>query len=80
MKNMDEFLEIHLELRPRVASSGRFRKALQEKIFQKLCEINLEFLDASKRFPEKVKPRVYTWPYQHQKYFKPGLKPHYITA
>ncbi len=77
-KNMDEYLEINIELRQKISMSQKFAKQLQKIIFKKLKLINSEFLDASGRFGTKTLPLVKLWRYQHEKYFKLGLKPKYI--
>ena len=77
-KNMDEFLEINLELKKPVQNVRNLELKIQTEIFEKLKKINMEFLDASLKFPKKIIPEIKLWPYQHSKYFRPGLKPKYI--
>lgn len=78
-KNMDEFLEINIELRPKILVNKPLTTEIKNSIFKKLREINSEFSDASKRFGEKTTPKIKLWTYNHPKYFKPGLKPKYIS-
>ncbi len=77
-KNMDETLEVNVELRPREKVSKSFAKQIQSHIISTLKKLNMEYLDASKVFPEKLIPKVILCPYQDDKYFKQGLKPRYI--
>lgn len=80
LKNMDEFLEINVELKPKIRPSLRLKKNLQDKIFAALLRINSEFQDAHSRFPKKTRPKISLRPYQDKTYFMPGLKPKYIVT
>jgi phenylacetate-CoA ligase len=79
LKNMDEFLEINIELKHNILPSKAFAKSIENHIFNKLRDINMEYLDMSTKNAHKpVRPVIKLWPYQHEKFFKPGLKPRYI--
>lgn len=79
-KDMEEFLEINIELQNKVKPSLILTKTIQKHVFQRLQEINMEYFDMSSRHVgRRAIPRINLWPYQHPKYFKPGLKPRYIT-
>ncbi len=78
LKNMDEFLEINIELRPGVKPNKKLGHLIQNQIFRRLRQINMEFLDTSNKFPEKTVPHIVLCQYQDEKYFRPGLKPKYI--
>jgi len=79
-KKMEEFLEINIELRKNNRSDPSFSRSIQKRVFDHLQKVNMEYLDMSSRHVEKSRaiPRIKLWPYQHEKYFKPGLKPRYI--
>ena len=78
-KNMDESLEINIELEPGLLPSKKLAQKIQSAVVSKLKEINREYADASKHLPNKdLRPRIRLWPYQHEKYFKLGLKPKFI--
>ncbi|HCE86940.1 MAG TPA: hypothetical protein DEP08_04090 [Candidatus Jacksonbacteria bacterium] len=79
LKNMDEFLEINIELTKETKTRSSLAAAIQKEVVKKLRKINMEYLDASSRFGEKLIPRIILWPYQHEKHFRPGLKPKYIA-
>lgn len=79
LKNMDEFLEINIELKNGIKPTRTFIPLLQKQIVASLRNQNLEYRDAETRFKEKLHPQIKLWPYQHEKYFKPGLKPRYIV-
>lgn len=78
LKNMDEFLEINVETRKGVKLTRKLAKDIQAQIIKKLREVNMEYLDASNRLDKDLSPLIKLWPYQHEKYFRPGLKPRYI--
>lgn len=79
LKNLDEFLEINIELKQNVLASSVLSKSIESRIVQCLREINIEYLDMSTKYAHKnARPVIKLWPYQHEKYFKAGLKPRYI--
>lgn len=80
LKNFDEFLEINIELRQGFKLSGKLTSLIQNRIIRHLKEINMEYLDACSHLEKNLKPRIKLWPYQHEKYFKIGLKPKYILS
>ncbi|OGE78809.1 MAG: hypothetical protein A2751_01275 [Candidatus Doudnabacteria bacterium RIFCSPHIGHO2_01_FULL_46_14] len=79
LKNMDEYLEINIELKTGIKSGHELSKQIQSKIYEKLKDINMEFRDASMKFPKNTVPKIVLHSYQDPKYFKPGLKPRYIV-
>ncbi len=78
-RNMDEYLEINIELTPSIVSTARLEISLKNEITKKLKEVNHEYNDAAQHHLGKdLSPRIRLWPYQDEKYFKPGSKPKYI--
>lgn len=77
-KNMDEFLEINLELRPKVLPTKKLANLVTRKILDTLKKVNMEYAFLSVNLEKDLTPRIKFWPYQHSKYFKVGLKPKYI--
>lgn len=78
-EDLDEALEIHVELRQGVASDNPLRELIRNRVVETLLELNLEYRDAWTRIGKPMSPRITLWPYQHEKYFKAGLKPRYIS-
>ncbi|MDR3642060.1 MAG: hypothetical protein P4L74_00330 [Candidatus Doudnabacteria bacterium] len=78
-KNMDEFLEINIELRPNVKKQNTMAKNIQQAVVEKLEGINMEYQFLRNHLEKDLVPRVKLHPYQHPAYFKPGLKPKYIS-
>lgn len=79
LKNMDEYLEVNIELRPKEKVSKNLTHTVAERITARLHEVNGEYHDASTHLGKDMRPRVKLWPYQDKKYFKAGLKPKYIV-
>ena len=80
LKNMDEFLEINVELRKDVKPSHQLASKIRDHAVEHLQKVNMEYLFIYNNNPGKdLHPRIKLWPYQHEKYFKPGLKPRYIA-
>ncbi|TSC82106.1 MAG: phenylacetate-CoA ligase [Parcubacteria group bacterium Gr01-1014_20] len=77
--NMDEFLEINIELKSRVKPTRTLALVIREHVIKRLKEVNMEYLFLWNNLDKDIRPRIKLWPYQHQKYFKPGLKPKYIS-
>lgn len=77
-KNMDEFLEIQIEMKPKIKPTAKFQRLIQLGVIKKLKEINAEYNFLWYNLQKDIRPKIKLWPYQHEKYFKPGLKPKYI--
>lgn len=78
LKNMDQFFEVHVELRPGVKISNLLEKIISERVLSSLQKLNLEYVDASTHLQQDMRPRIVLRSYQDPTYFKPGLKPKYI--
>ena len=81
-KKMEEFLEINIELKNNTRPDATFKRAIQRRVYDYLQNVNMEYLDMSSRHVGKARaiPHIKLWPYQHEKYFKSGLKPKYILS
>lgn len=80
LKNMDEYFEINIELRPGVQPSKIFERELQRHITAKLKEINMEYLFITTHNKKDLRPHIALRSYQDEKYFKVGMKPKYIAT
>ncbi len=79
-KKMEEFLEINVELRKNIRPGVSFQKIIQKRIIDHLQKVNMEYLFIWNNLKQDIRPRIKLWPYQHHGYFKPGLKPKYISS
>lgn len=76
--DMDEFLNIHLELREGVRASRSLSMQAEEHIIRTLKKVNMEYLFISNNLNKDVRPKVCLWANGDPNYFRPGLKPKYI--
>ncbi|HEY4509703.1 MAG TPA: hypothetical protein VJC15_01810 [Candidatus Paceibacterota bacterium] len=79
-KKMEEFLEVNIELRRGVKQDTTFERITQKRMVEHLQKVNMEYLFLWNNLKQDIRPRIKLWPYQHEKYFKLGLKPKYILA
>jgi phenylacetate-CoA ligase len=75
---MDEYLEVHIELQRGIKAGEALTKEITDHLVSTLTKINLEYREASSKLGKDLTPRVVLWPYQHEKYFRPGVKPKYV--
>lgn len=77
-RTMEEYLEIHIELKPNTKNSKKLSQFLTHRITQTLLDMNAEYLFLQQNLHADLTPRVKLWEYHHDRYFKQGLKPKYI--
>lgn len=79
-KRMEEFLEVNIELRKATKPDATFQRVIQKRMVEHLQKVNMEYLFLWNNLKQDIRPRIKIWPYQHEKYFKLGLKPKYISV
>lgn len=79
-EQQNQVLEIHLELRPRIAAEPKLEKQALDAIVSGLNKENSEWRDfyANPNIRQKIAPRLTFWPHQHPQYFKPGGKQKWV--
>lgn len=77
-KKMNNYFEIHVELRKKNQANKKISKMIQEIVVNYLLKINSEFQDQYKSVPKIMTPKIILWPYQHEKHFKPGGKQKWV--
>lgn len=77
-KGQNEFLEIHLELKPGVAESEELRAQVIEQVVESLANKSDEYRYLSGTVREKVVPRVVLWPHGHPEHFQQGVKQKWV--
>lgn len=77
-KEQNQYLEINVELKPRVKENAFLEKKMNYLITQSLLEKNAEHKNNHAMIPEKVAPRIVFWPHEHPLYFKPGIKQKWV--
>jgi phenylacetate-CoA ligase len=78
LSDLEQYLEIHIELRPETKPGKLFKDSLQKHIFEVLKKVNMEYLFLTEKLDKDLTPRVVVWEYGHEKYFKVGRKPKYL--
>ncbi len=78
-EQQNQYLEIHLERKPRVKTDGQsIKEAISKLITKHLLQKNSEYKYLSSSIPDKVKPRITFWDYEHPLHFKPGGKQKWV--
>src|SRR5262249_54075971 len=77
-KNLDNHLEVHVEMLPNAKLGKGLEKEVAAEVENKLKTLNMEYLFLTHHLDKDLRPRIKLWPYQHEKYFKAGLKPKYL--
>ena len=77
-KNLNQFLEINVELKRGARLSEKLRGLIQKKIVNMLLEENSEYKSNFKSNPERQRPQLIFWEYEHPNYFKPGIKQKWV--
>ncbi|MBI2034072.1 MAG: phenylacetate--CoA ligase family protein [Candidatus Liptonbacteria bacterium] len=77
-KKQNQFLEIHIELKPRARSDKKLKMLTRELIVSNLLEKNAEYRSNHSSMPHKVLPEIIFWRYEHPLHFKPGTKQKWV--
>ena len=79
-KRQDQFMEINIELKPNIKSTKSLQKLCRDAIMNNLLEKNAEYRNNYSSIPSEVTPRIVFWPYEHNLYFKPGIKQKWVKV
>lgn len=74
----NQFLEVNIELKPKVQPSKALKHLSQTLILKNLLKRSSEYKNNYNIIPEKVTPRIIFWPYEDYTYFKPGIKQSWV--
>jgi phenylacetate-CoA ligase len=74
----DEYLEINIELKPKINESEWLSRESARHIVQTLLIKSAEYANNANMMPDKVKPRIVFWPYEHPMHFQAGVKQKWI--
>ena len=78
-KKGNQFLQIHIELKPQKRPSKSLKKYCVSEIIKQLLIHNSEFKELTKMIGEKrTRPRIQFWPYNHPLHFPSGIKQMWI--
>ena len=77
-KKHSEYLEVNVELKAKVLPSKALEKAVTAALVASLRKHSAEYENNFKQSPERVTPKVIFWSYEHQIYFRPGVKQQWL--
>lgn len=77
-KHHNQYLEINLELKPKVQNQKQISENTKKDIIANLLKSNAEYKNNYHSIPHKVIPKVMLWPYEAPEYFKPGIKQKWV--
>ena len=77
-EKMDQYLEIHIELKAGVTESTSLNEQATTLIVEQLLAKNAEYRNNYSMIPAKVTPKLVFWPYEYPEYFKPGIKQKWV--
>lgn len=76
--NQDQYLEIHVELKPGQKDSKLLKDLCREIVTASLLEKNAEYKNNYTTMPKKVTPVITLWEHGHPLYFKQGVKQKWV--
>ncbi|PIT92629.1 MAG: hypothetical protein COU08_01380 [Candidatus Harrisonbacteria bacterium CG10_big_fil_rev_8_21_14_0_10_42_17] len=77
-RSHNEFLEINIELKPKVRQNKKIQIALLHSITQSLLKQNAEYHYLAGFFGKRIEPRLVFWRYEHPTYFKRTIKQRWV--
>lgn len=78
-KKGQQYLELHLEMKPKVKAGAQLEKIVGDLIVKSLLENNPEYRELSKMISDsRTRPKLHFWGYNHETYFKSGVKQQWL--
>ena len=77
-KKQDEYIEVNVELKPKINESDWLTKEAVKHITEALLKKSAEYANNANMMPGKVKPRIVFWPHEHPKHFQAGIKQKWV--
>ena len=75
----NQFLEINVELRPTPKQEKQIEDLCQKHIVEHLVKKNAEYKYLYGSIAKKITPVIALHPYEHETYFKPGIKQRWVN-
>ncbi|MFA5954336.1 MAG: hypothetical protein WC817_02250 [Patescibacteria group bacterium] len=73
-RHENEYLEVNIELRPKIKASRTLKGLLVEKITAAFMEKNAEYRNNMHVMPERMRPHLVFWQHEHPLHFSRGAK------
>lgn len=77
-RGQNQYIEIQVELGGGVKPSQTLKKAVTKSVTSQLLKESSEYRETYKEKTSKVIPRIIFWPYEHELFFKPGIKQKWV--
>lgn len=71
-------LEINIELKANQEESEKLQKQVRDLLVKTLLSESSEYRETHVMYGERVYPQIIFWPYEHETYFKPGVKQKWV--
>jgi phenylacetate-CoA ligase len=79
-KKSNQFLEVNVEMKPRVAVSKKLKTITQKSIVSTLLQHNSEYKELTKMLGiKRTAPYIVFWTYNHDTHFKSGIKQQWLN-
>lgn len=77
-RNQNQRLEIHLELKKNVVHTSALKEKVAKLIAEQLREESSEYRETYAMKKRRALPHVTFWPYEHEHFFRPGIKQKWV--
>ena len=79
-KKQDEYLQINIELMPNIKNAPLLKKRVCDLIIENLLQKNAEYRNNYALMPDRVRPKVEFFKYEHPHHFKAGIKQAWVKT
>lgn len=76
--NQNQRLEINLELKKGVEQDKILKENIVRMITEQLLKESSEYRETYHEKPRRALPHIFFWPYEHERFFRPGIKQKWI--
>lgn len=77
-KDQNQYFEVNVELKGEKKENKTLKRRLINDLVNQLLKENSEYRETYGRIPQRIKPRVVFWPYEHPTHFKLGGKQKWV--
>lgn len=77
-ENQDQQFEIHVELKKDIKDTPELKKVITNLVTKHLLEENSEYRATYGMKGERMLPRIIFWQYEHERFFRPGIKQKWV--
>ncbi len=77
-RNQNQRLEINLELKKGVERDETLKAKVMRLVVEHLLKESSEYQETYREKPRRALPHIFFWPYEHERFFRPGIKQKWI--